>query len=160
MSIQSFFKVRHFSKKIVTIFSMLAMISGGAILLNLTSAQAQVANSIATVNIFKQDYSDCTNSDVPNTTSSSTVTGYIYVIKSEFDGKLFAEVHLNKGTPNTKYNIFLKCKQKIGELSTDNNGVGAVVVMAPLNIVPAVFAFDMYPDGAPLGNKFQSVQVR
>jgi hypothetical protein len=83
----------------------------------------------------------------------------IYVYKNAPDGQLEVEVGLRNGTPNTKYNVFLKCKQQIGYFKTDNRGVGGAYLRAPLNIVPSVFAFDMYPDGAPSGNKFQSVQV-
>jgi hypothetical protein len=129
-----------------------------------SQSQAQHANRKSPkpikVSLIRQDSSDCVNSDVTKGHGSHhNVGGHISVKKNAPDGQLEVTVSLKNGTPNTKYNVFLKCKQQIGYLQTNNRGAGTAYLSAPLNIVPSVFAFDMYPDGAPSGNKFQSVQV-
>ncbi|BAZ08250.1 hypothetical protein NIES4071_00550 [Calothrix sp. NIES-4071] len=113
------------------------------------------------VSLIRQDSSDCVNSDVTKKSGSHhNVGGFIHLNKNPHDGELQMKVSLTNGTPNTKYNVFLKCKQQIGYVYTNKKGVVSAYLSAPLSIVPPVFAFDMYPDGAPSGNKFQSVQVK
>ncbi|AFY32852.1 hypothetical protein [Calothrix sp. PCC 7507] len=109
------------------------------------------------VDLVRLDSSDCTNSNV--TPASGPVGGFISV-HAKKDRELVVNVHIKTGTPNTKYNIFLKCKQQIGTLYTNKKGLADAEFKVSKDIVPSVFAFDMYPDGAPLGNKFQSVQVQ
>ena len=62
-------------------------------------------------------------------------------------------------SPDTTYHVFLKCVRQIGDVTTGDEGTGIDTFSFPTNIVGNVFAFDVYPEGAPLGNKFQSVQV-
>jgi hypothetical protein len=147
----------------IAIVSLLTLSFSGAIVPSTVSAQTG-GNSAPTkiVDLFRQDFADCVNSNVVQSRSPDRrkSEGAMRVTKSEFDGKLFVEATLLFGTPNTKYNIFLKCHQKIGELFTNNNGLGKSVSLIPLSAVPAIFAFDIYPDGAPLGNKFQSGQIK
>lgn len=157
----------YFSRLLVTGVSLLTLGCSGAIIPGIVSAQVHngisstTSPSMQRVSLIRQDFSDCVNSNVTKEPALPNKTGgEILVFKSEFDGKLFIETRLDNGTPNTKYNIFLKCHQKIGEISTDNRGIGRIVSALPLNIVPAVFAFDIYPDGAPAGNKFQSLPIR
>jgi hypothetical protein len=119
------------------------------------SAAASPAENIK-VSLVRQDFSDCVNSDV---TDDDGVGGFIIVHVKE-NRELLVNVHLATGTPDTRYNVHLKCIGYAGELFTNPNGVGNVTFTVSPNTVPAVFAFDMYPDGAPLGNKYQSVQVR
>ncbi len=109
------------------------------------------------VDLVRLDSSDCTNSNV--TRASGLVGGFISV-HAKKDRELVVNVHIKTGTPNTKYNIFLKCKQQIGTLYTNQKGLADAEFKVSKDIVPSVFAFDMYPDGAPLGNKFQSAQVQ
>ncbi len=62
-------------------------------------------------------------------------------------------------SPDTVYQVFLKCVRQLGDVTTGDEGVGIAVFSFPSNIAGNVFAFDVYPNGAPAGNKFQSVQV-
>jgi hypothetical protein len=61
--------------------------------------------------------------------------------------------------PDTTYHFFLKCVRLLGDIKTDDEGIGEATFTFQTNSVGGVFAFDMYPEGAPAGNKFQSVQV-
>lgn len=107
--------------------------------------------------LIRQDFSDCVNSNV--TRESGQVGGFIDVHPDE--DQLVLRIAIQHGTPNTTYNIFLKCKQQIGTLTTSPRGVGRAEIRIQKNLVSSsVFAFDVYPDGAPSGNKYQSVQVR
>jgi hypothetical protein len=107
--------------------------------------------------LIRQDFSDCVNSNV--TRESGQVGGFVDVEQDE--DQLELKIALQHGTPNTTYNIFLKCKQQIGTLTTNSRGVGRAEFRIQKNLVSSsVFAFDVYPDGAPTGNKYQSVQVR
>ena len=47
----------------------------------------------------------------------------------------------------------------LGDIKTDDEGIGEAIFTFQTNSVGGVFAFDMYPEGAPAGNKFQSMQV-
>lgn len=108
----------------------------------------------------RQDFSDCSNSDV-TTSNPSLVSGFVNV-HTEPDGSLIVLSHLRSGTPETAYHVFVKCIGYLGELYTDSSGVGSAVFTIPPGTasgIGPVFAFDMYPDGAPLGDKFQSVRV-
>ena len=64
------------------------------------------------------------------------------------------------GTPNTKYHFFLKCVRILGDIQTYDEGVGEGSFSFKTNEIGNVFAFDMYPEGAPTGNKYQSVTVK
>ena len=63
------------------------------------------------------------------------------------------------GRPNTTYHFFLKCVRLLVDITTQGDGSAAADFDFPTNSAGDVFAFDMYPEGAPLGDKFQSVQV-
>lgn len=121
------------------------------------SGIALATSKDAKVDLIRLDSSDCINSNV--TPASGKVGGFISIHEKQ-DKIVFVNVHLKTGTPNTKYNIFLKCKQQIGTLYTNKKGFADAEFKVSKDIVPSVFAFDMYPDGAPLGNKYQSVQVQ
>ena len=62
--------------------------------------------------------------------------------------------------PGTTYHFFLKCVRQLGDIKTDDEGIGEALFTFPTNSAGPVFAFDMYPEGAPSGNKYQSVQVK
>jgi hypothetical protein len=49
--------------------------------------------------------------------------------------------------------------RQLGDIKTDDEGIGEAVFTFQTNSTGAVFAFDMYPEGAPAGNKYQSAQV-
>jgi hypothetical protein len=64
------------------------------------------------------------------------------------------------GSVNTRYNFYLKCVRQLGTIKTDDEGSGVEVFDIPAGDVKPIITFDMYPDGAPAGNKFQSTQVK
>ena len=111
-----------------------------------------------TAALVRQDFSDCLNSNVRNTdpdTAGGTVT-----VTRDANATYTASISLVNAAPNTKYNFFLKCVHQLGNIQTDGEGHGAATFQFSASLVGAAFAFDMYPDGAPAGNKFQSEQVR
>lgn len=61
--------------------------------------------------------------------------------------------------PNTTYHLFLKCVRQLGDIVTDEEGVANVSFAYPTNPVGNSYAFEMYPEGAPPGNRYQSAQV-
>jgi len=103
-----------------------------------------------------QDFSDCTNQNVPNA-DSPLVGGYIWITRMP-DGNTVVRVAMT-AEARTTYHLFLKCVRLLGDITTDDKGTAEVSFTFPTNSVGTVFAFDMYPEGAPLGNKFQSSQI-
>jgi hypothetical protein len=61
--------------------------------------------------------------------------------------------------PNTTYHFFLKCVRLLGDIATDEEGVASVSFAYPTNSVGNLYAFEMHPEGAPSGNRYQSAQV-
>jgi len=45
------------------------------------------------------------------------------------------------------------------DIKTDAKGRGNNTFTFQTSTIGPVYAFDMYPDGAPLGNKYQSIQI-
>jgi hypothetical protein len=109
------------------------------------------------VYLVRKDQSDCQNSDVPNV-DSPLVAGNVWVMRLP-DGNTSVKVAMT-ATPSTTYHFFLKCVRQLGDIRTDSEGVANVSFSFPTNAVGNVYAFDMYPEGAPPGNKFQSAQVK
>jgi hypothetical protein len=107
--------------------------------------------------LVRQDFSDCKNDDVSGA-DRWHVVGQVNVLRLH-NGKLLAQVGLLRGRPVTTYQFFLKCGYKLGVLRTNKQGAGGASFEFPSDAAGNVFAFDMYPVGAPLGNKFQSVQM-
>jgi hypothetical protein len=104
----------------------------------------------------RQDFSDCSNANV--VAGPANVGGEAMVTRRDAN-QTEVNVRLNKVAANTTYHLYLKCVKQIGDIKTDSTGSGNNTFMFPTNSVGAIFAFDMYPDGAPAGNKYQSVQV-
>jgi hypothetical protein len=111
----------------------------------------------AEVYLVRQDFSDCTNSNVPNV-NGPLVAGNVWVTR-ESNGNTVLKVALT-ASPKTTYHFFLKCVRQLGDIQTDEDGVGIVGFSFPTSAVGNVYAFDSYPEGAPAGNKFQSAQVK
>jgi hypothetical protein len=144
------------------------LVIGGAILIGLAaaaamsvSAVAQIGRPVADANqrqvyLVRKDESNCTNSDVPNT-DSPLVGGNVWVTRTT-DGQTNVKVAMT-AKPTTKYHFFLKCVRLLSDIWTDDEGVANVSFAFPTNSAGNVYAFDMYPDGAPPGNKYQSAQV-
>lgn len=108
------------------------------------------------VYLVRQDKSDCTNSDVPNV-NSPLVAGNVWVTRLR-DGNTSVKVAMT-AKPSTTYHFFLKCVRQLADIKTDEEGVANVSLVFPTNLVGAAYAFDMYPEGAPAGSRFQSAQV-
>jgi hypothetical protein len=128
------------------------------------AASAQTAageyNAGPPANVFslvRQDSSDCTNSNV--NANDPSRDGGIAIVNRNNDGTIGVEVAMTV-SPNTTYHFFLKCVRLLGDITTGDEGTGKAFFTIPGNAVGPVFAFDMYPEGAPAGNKFQSVTVK
>ncbi len=109
------------------------------------------------VQLIRQDQSDCQNSNV-SAADPSLIGGTAWVAKGG-DGNVTVQVAIT-AKANARYNFYLKCVRQLGTIATSDEGVGFGTFQFPANAVGAVFAFDMYPDGAPSGDKYQSVSVR
>ena len=109
------------------------------------------------VSLVRQDISDCPNGDVSDQ-DPSRIGGTAIVARNP-DGATIVKVFIT-GTPKTRYNFYLKCVRILGIIDTYDEGEGEAMFFFAANEASNVFAFDMYPDGAPAGNKFQSVQVK
>jgi hypothetical protein len=109
------------------------------------------------VYLVRKDSSNCQNSDVPNV-DSPLVSGNVWLVRMP-DGNTSVTVAVTV-KPNTTYHFFLKCIRHLGDMRTDEEGVANVSFAFPTNLVGNVYAFDMFPDGAPPGNKYQSAQVK
>jgi hypothetical protein len=127
-----------------------------ALLLPSFASWAQTPTNHREVYLVKQDQSDCTNTTVPKSDSPNTL-GILEILRGN-DGNTTVKVAMTV-SPNTTYHFFLKCVRQLGDITTGDEGVGTAVFTFPTNATGPVYAFDMYPEGAPAGNKFQSVTV-
>ena len=132
-----------------------------AVLVSDVTAVAQLAPLPSDPNqrqvyLVRKDQSDCTNSDVPNV-DSPLVTGNVWVTRLH-DGNTSVKIAMT-AKPATTYRFFLKCVRPLADITTDDEGVAIASFAFPSSLVGAVYAFDMFPEGAPPGNKFQSAQV-
>jgi hypothetical protein len=108
------------------------------------------------VYLVRKDQADCTNSDVPNV-DSPLVAGNVWVTRLH-DGNTSVKVAVT-AKPNTTYRFFLKCVRPLVDITTDEEGIANVAFAFRTDLVGAVYGFDMYPEPAPPGSKFQSAQV-
>jgi hypothetical protein len=108
------------------------------------------------VSLVLQDFSDCTNANV-NDQGENLARGRVAVVRNT-DGITSVKVAMT-AQPDTTYRFYLKCVRQLGDIKTDDEGIGEAVFTFQTNSTGAVFAFDMYPEGAPAGNKYQSAQV-
>jgi hypothetical protein len=130
-----------------------------AVLPVVASAGVALAQSSVSPGVLvQQDFSDCQNSDVRQTTPPTTMGGAILVNRGS-DGNTTVKVALTAAR-NTTYHFFLKCVRQLGDIQTSEEGVAEVSFSFPTSEAGNVFAFDSYPDGAPAGNKFQSTQIK
>jgi hypothetical protein len=102
--------------------------------------------------MIRQDSSDCENRTV-NSDDPSLIGGTAWVTRQP---RATVKVAIT-ATPNTTYYFFHKCVRRLGDLRTDSEGVA--VATFDLGSASGALAFDMYPEGAPPGNKYQSVQA-
>jgi hypothetical protein len=137
--------------------STLAVILAGAALLFVSELASQ-AQSASTREAFlvRQDQSDCTNTTVP--ANPPIVSGTV-VLNRGSDGNTTVKVAMTV-SPDTTYHFFLKCVRQLGDIKTGDEGTGFGTFTFPTGDSGSTYAFDMYPEGAPAGNKFQSVTVK
>lgn len=119
------------------------------------SASAQNAPRDS-ISFIQQDSSDCTNTTVQDN-PNRIVGGEIWVTRNA-DGTTAVKVGMT-ATPDTTYHFYLKCVRQLGDIKTDDGGIGIATFDFLTSSVGDTFAFDMYPEGAPSGNKFQSLTV-
>ena len=111
------------------------------------------------VMLMLQDFSNCSNSSVSyNDRDPSLQRGVITVVRSA-DGMTRVKVGMT-ARPNTTYHFFLKCIRHLGDIRTYDEGDGNGTFEFRTSEAGDTYAFDMYPEGAPAGNKLQSVQVK
>ena len=109
------------------------------------------------LSLVLQDQSDCQNANV-NDRYPAVVGGTASVLRGS-DGNTSVKIGIT-AKPNTVYHVFLKCVRLLGDIKTWDEGVGEAVFTFRTNEAGNTYAFDMYPEGAPAGNKYQSVQVK
>jgi hypothetical protein len=107
------------------------------------------------VALARQDASDCSGSDVP---SDPPVTGGTIWATRLFDGNTSVKVAMT-ATPNTTYRLSLKCVRPLGEVKTDDEGIATTALVFPTNLVGPVYSFELAPEPARPGDKYQSAQV-
>ncbi|MGJ5177774.1 hypothetical protein ACQR16_11390 [Bradyrhizobium oligotrophicum] len=120
-------------------------------------AQSGDRSGVADAFLVRQDNSDCTNSDV-KADDPSRIGGTVQVTR-QADGKLRVKIAIT-AAPDTTYHFFLKCVRSLGDVKTEDEGQGAAEFELSADGAPPVLAFDMYPEGAPSGQKFQSTSVK
>ena len=109
------------------------------------------------VYLIRQDFSDCSNANVPNT-EGPNLAGIVTIVRGS-DGNTNLKIALT-GTPDTTYHFYLKCVRQLGDIKTGDEGTAVATFSFPTTEAGNVYAFDSYPEGAPAGNKFQSAQVK
>jgi hypothetical protein len=136
--------------------SIAGMTAVAVLLVASAAALAQQPN-VREVSLVRQDVSDCPNGNVSDK-DVSLVGGTAIVVRNG-DGTSTVKVFIT-ASANTKYNFFLKCVRSLGQIATYDEGEGEAQFTFRTSETGDTFGFDMYPDSAPAGNKFQSVQVR
>jgi len=129
------------------------------------SAPAQTGNGLGgspnpnqlEVFLVRQDFSDCSNGNVSGQ-NPSLIGGTVWISRGS-DGITRLKVAMT-ASANTTYHFFLKCVRLLGDITTQDEGEAGATFEFATNSVGNEYGFDMYPEGAPLGNKYQSVQVK
>ena len=106
--------------------------------------------------LVHRDTSECSGNDVPNTDSAS-VRGTIWATRL-FDGNTGVKVAIT-ARPNTVYHVMLKCVRPIGDIKTDEEGVGNLSLAFPTNLAGPEYSFELAPDNAAAGSRYQSAQI-
>jgi hypothetical protein len=120
------------------------------------AALPQTASSIV-VYMVRQDFSDCANGNVTDK-DPSLIGGAVALVRDP-NGTTHVTIGIT-AQRNATYHFFLKCVRILGDIVTGDEGVGESTFEFPTNSAGNIYAFDMYPEGAPAGNKYQSLQVK
>jgi hypothetical protein len=139
----------------ITWIGVTALLAVNAVSLAQTVTQSQDSNQ-KQVFLVRKDTAECSGSDVPNV-DSPLVGGNVVVTRLR-DETTRAEVAMT-AKPNTTYQFSLKCVRRLGDITTDDEGVAIVNFTYPTNSVGNAYAFEMHPEAAPPGNRYQSAQV-
>jgi hypothetical protein len=140
----------------ITCISGTALVAMSAAALAQTVTQSLQDPNQKQVFLIRKDTAECSGSDVPNV--DSPLVGGNVVVTRLSDGTTSAQVAMT-AKPNTTYQFALKCVRRLGDITTDDEGVAIVGFTYPTNSVGNTYAFEMQPEGAPLGNRYQSAQV-
>ena len=135
----------------------IARTTAAAVLLVTSAAAWAQQPNVREVSLVRQDFSDCPNGNVSD--KDASLVGGTAIIVRNGDGTSTVKVFIT-ASANTRYNFFLKCVRSLGQVATADEGEGEAEFTFRTNETGDTFGFDMYPDGAPAGNKFQSVQVK
>jgi hypothetical protein len=111
-----------------------------------------------TVALVRQDEGSCGNENVVDS-GTAAVVGSVTVARST-DESSTAGIRLVGLSPNTSYQIFLKCARQLGTVRTDAAGNAGRTVDFPNDAAGQVYAFEISPEGAPPGTKLQSLSFR
>jgi hypothetical protein len=136
---------------------MLSFLSFALAPITFGRALPQTAQSSVIAYMVRQDFSDCSNGNVSDA-NPSLIGGSVVLVRDP-NGTTHVKVGIT-AQHNTTYHFFLKCVRILGDVITGEEGVGENTFDFPTNSVGEVYAFDMYPEGAPAGNKYQSMQVK
>jgi hypothetical protein len=139
----------------ITWIGVTALVAINAATLAQTVTQSLQDANQKQVFLVRKDTAECSGSDVPNV--DSPLVGGNVVVARLSDGTTRAEVAMT-AKPNTTYQS-LKCVRRLGDITTDDEGVAIVSFTYPTNAVGNTYAFEMQPEGAPPGNRYQSAQV-
>ena len=132
---------------------LFAALGAALILPDIAPAQTTARQSY----LMRQDFSDCGNADIA-ASDPTGIHGSILVSRGA-DGITRVKVAMT-AKPNTTYHFFLKCVRILGDITTQEEGEAIAEFEFPTNSVGDSYAFDMYPEGAPVGEKFQSVTIK
>ena len=141
-----------------TLLLGLAAAMGGTALGQIPYAPPRTVDpNMREVSMVRQDFSDCQNGNV-NDRDPGSIYGTAWVVRGS-DGTTSVKVAIT-AKPNTRYHFFLKCVRILGDVVTSDEGQAIMTFSFQSNEAGNAFAFDMYPEDAPAGNKYQSVQVK
>jgi hypothetical protein len=122
-----------------------------------TGAPSGVRAAAVEAILVRQDSSDCANSDV-KADDPSRIGGTVQIAR-QADGQFRVKVAMT-AAPDTVYHFFLKCVRQLGDIKTEDEGQAIAEFELAADAAPPVLTFDMYPEGAPAGQKFQSTPVK
>ncbi len=112
-----------------------------------------------TAYLVTKDSLSCTNDDVAANPSNVIGAVTVFLIQSgPAKGKAKVVARINGAATNTTYHFFQKCIRSLSDITTDGSGDGAGIFNLPA-VSGAFLAFEMFPEGSPAGNKYQSVRM-
>jgi hypothetical protein len=112
--------------------------------------------------LVRRNSVDCPSNYLISNISSidkELIGGYISVTQTPNSSHFAVKVNITKGTPNTKYKVYLKCNRHLGTVLTDNDGVGIGIFDFNSSSTEKNFTFDIYLQGSSAGNTYQSEPI-